>query len=73
MGSVLGLVQAILLIAGAKPLLNFMGVGPVSIHPDLVCLNYVFCNLPEKESRKLGYLHATRHLHHHNACRIPRC
>ncbi|KAK4773574.1 hypothetical protein SAY87_028593 [Trapa incisa] len=31
MGSILGLVQAILLISSAKPLLNFMGVGPDSL------------------------------------------
>jgi hypothetical protein len=29
-GSMLGLIQAIFLISGAKPLLNFMGVGSVS-------------------------------------------
>lgn len=29
-GSILGLIQAIFLISGAKPLLNFMGVGSVS-------------------------------------------
>lgn len=29
-GAVLGIIQAIFLIAGAKPLLNFMGVKPVS-------------------------------------------
>jgi len=29
-GAILGLIQAIFLISGAKPLLNFMGVGSVS-------------------------------------------
>lgn len=28
-GGILGLLQAIFLIAGAKPLLNFMGIGSV--------------------------------------------
>jgi hypothetical protein len=29
-GAILGLIQATFLISGAKPLLNFMGVGSVS-------------------------------------------
>lgn len=48
-GSVMGLLQAILLIFGAKPVLGFMGIKSVSTGIDVYFLNnmdlYVFYNL----------------------------
>lgn len=42
-GSILGLIQAIVLIAGAVPLLNFMGIGSVSIAYNRKRLLNLFC------------------------------
>lgn len=46
-GGILGLIQAVFLISGAKPLLNFMGIGSVGSSCQMklhffVCCAYFF-------------------------------